>query len=345
MERPSLNVDKEISRHGRLITQIFELFLNEPEKFCGLLPERKNINCTLGNLQRSKDGHFRVFVEPTQLSAAISVHFGVTEFPHIPSMYSLERISRHLHIPRALIGPFGAYSLESNTLEIAHKGGWLAGALLGIPHITDSAKNSVVEIIIQSLDGTNTGTGFISISDNRSLHIFTCKHNLISDSGTSFLLDEVKNGSLSFEVEKVLIFDRIDVAIISLALPCDILPISFSHGRILEKVVSVGYPRIHLTEASPLLFHSGEVNGWTGSLERGSRFLVTSCDVAPGSSGGPLINELGLAVGIVSRRTETASQGGMANYSLAVPFEAVVHEITSKAFQMHVLSNRRFVPC
>ena len=70
--------------------------------------------------------------------------------------------------------------------------------------------------------------------------------------------------------------------------------------EVLTPVVTIGYPNVSGSIERNALWHKGEINGEVKTTD-GQEFLVISCSVSPGNSGGPVINELGELVGVVSR--------------------------------------------
>jgi S1-C subfamily serine protease len=81
----------------------------------------------------------------------------------------------------------------------------------------------------------------------------------------------------------------------------------------------MGYPRIPLAKASPMVAHKGEINGHA-SLAHGDRLLF-SAKTAPGNSGGPLISRAGLVVGVVTEdlQSEQAKAKNIQPYFAAIP--------------------------
>jgi S1-C subfamily serine protease len=49
--------------------------------------------------------------------------------------------------------------------------------------------------------------------------------------------------------------------------------------------------------------HMGQINGFSETVD-GEQLTFISADVSPGSSGGPVINELGLVVGVITQSNE-----------------------------------------
>jgi S1-C subfamily serine protease len=103
-------------------------------------------------------------------------------------------------------------------------------------------------------------------------------------------------------------------------------PLGFSGYTIGERVYAVGHPRVRLLEPSPLLVLDGIVSGELGSLEDATRQVVTSCQTAPGNSGGPIVNEFGSFVGLVEKRYETQLADGSAEFGTFIPWRLLADE-------------------
>lgn len=323
-------LDETILRYGSHFLSTLDDFLNDPELFCESLPETSaELQHMVGVLKQRDYGEFSVLVEPTQFAKVLSVKCG--EVVPIPLVFfAFERLAQILSAPKALKGTFGVFGLESDQLREAKEGGYLGGALFGYRFFCDLVRKDIYEILVNNKGETFTGTGFVQSFSDGKRRLVTCKHNLFDTDGTQFKLLKISSEFQSLEVTGGIKFENIDLAILDLAedYPRPGLPLSTSN--LLETVYSVGYPRIHLRKPSPLLFHRGEINGWTGSVEESDHMIVCSCDVAPGNSGGPLLNDCGQLVGIVTEKTETQYSDGLASYALATSVEVMSGELVAR---------------
>jgi Trypsin-like peptidase domain len=325
-----IDIDQLVLTHGGLVIEAIELFLRNPDNFCRKLPASENAYQNVGLLKSYPRERFAVSVEPLQLSELIRVENGLELFPHYLVMFAMEHLSLTTATPKVNIGAFGAYSLDSGIIGNVSGGGYLGGALFGYRYFTEAAKKVLVEIQICDAQGdVATGTGFICSLGDAKRWIATCKHNIIQSNGANNKIIELKSDLGNLSSKRALVSSNYDFSFLEIDVEIDTVALRFTNGKTLDKVVSAGFPKILLSEASPLLFHRGELNGWVGNVESKNLKIVTSCDVAPGSSGGPLINEVGLVVGIISERVETSTSQGKANYSLAVPTQGIEAELVA----------------
>ncbi len=106
-----------------------------------------------------------------------------------------------------------------------------------------------------------------------------------------------------------------DVAVLRLATPVEsavVLPIAETQPRVGEEVAAMGHPR-----GLPLALTVGRVTSMNGEFDFGgnadgvvSNLIQTDAVVAPGSSGGPLINQQGEVIGVVILK-DIAAEGLM----------------------------------
>ena len=64
--------------------------------------------------------------------------------------------------------------------------------------------------------------------------------------------------------------------------------------------------------------HGGELNASVKSYNGGEHLIISNM-VAPGNSGGPVLDEAGLCIGMVVSAFETAHEGGISTANAAIP--------------------------
>jgi serine protease Do len=154
----------------------------------------------------------------------------------------------------------------------------------GMSNVYEKSKNAV--FFIETPDGT--GTGFFISSSGIAVscyHVF--EYNNIADCDIVLLNKE------EYKIEKVLEqnFDK-DYIIFKVAKQdnklFDFLPICFTEPKLLEDVISIGYP--------DGFFMSFPENGKVNNVS--DDFIFHNANITYGNSGGPLINSRGEVVGI-----------------------------------------------
>jgi hypothetical protein len=81
-------------------------------------------------------------------------------------------------------------------------------------------------------------------------------------------------------------------------------------GGVLTRTITLGYPRIATTDAPYLLAHGGELNAVVSNYYGEERLIISNA-VAPGNSGGPVLDEAVLCIGMVINAFETTHDGGV----------------------------------
>jgi len=214
-------------------------------------------------------------------------------------------------------------------------------SVYGFIVIFEDFKNSIIPIIHYDRDENPAiGTAFVVRSDLNIL--FTAAHCVTEAKALSL------RGVSSADLCKADIFvsknSALDMAMI--IFDCPILPdakrLELGNGKILEEVIAVGYPNIP-TFAEVLAVEratiSSEISGSKGIIASkpteifsGVPLYLISARVRGGFSGGPIINDSGLVVGMVSR--QPISQAAPANsfytqydnlgYGIAIPTEQLL---------------------
>ena len=90
--------------------------------------------------------------------------------------------------------------------------------------------------------------------------------------------------------------------------------------NVLDEVITIGYPNVAMARDSYQLTHAGEINS---IIQTGHGALVLfSAKTAPGNSGGPLLNYMGLVTGIVCEDLfykDALIEKGQLPYHAAIP--------------------------
>lgn len=191
-------------------------------------------------------------------------------------------------------------------------------ALLPFP-ITELSAQSVLERILEATvtvvveDGERTGSGFIVSEDGL---IVTAAHVLDGASRASVIL---RSGE-EFRVQGVMRIDLDrDLAIVRIA-GFELPTVEFGSSQ----AISVGQ-RV-LAIGAPLGLSSTVSDGLVSQFRvvEGTRLIQVSVPVSPGSSGGPIVTEDGLVVGIV---VSGIRGGGVENVNFALPSNYVQGEL------------------
>lgn len=203
----------------------------------------------------------------------------------------------------------------------------LDNVLLGPGFVAQKYSPSVPPIFVKKGDDERTGTGFLASSrfDATGRVIVTAKHNVDRSAGIKFLsFGETSGASYVPLSETWFLHPELDLAAMPVSWtgsPTPIYPLGTP--TVLSRTISLGYPRIATTDGPYLLAHGGELNAVVGDYY-GEKRLVISNLVAPGNSGGPVLDEAGLCVGMVTNAFETEHEGGVSISNAAIPADAIL---------------------
>ena len=163
----------------------------------------------------------------------------------------------------------------------------------GFPEIRRRRSEAVLHLDVTRSDGTSdSGSGFL-ISESLMV---TAKHCI--ENKTFSILDP-RDGETKLEIAGQPAFRDSDFAVVPIV-PGHGLPV-FSIGKpnYLDEVMALGYPRVE--GLHPVLVTStGQVAGQAESYLDSNPYWLTTCALTGGSSGGPVVNERGQVVGVVS---------------------------------------------
>lgn len=203
--------------------------------------------------------------------------------------------------------PLAKFFLERDALE---------NLAFDFSHLVEKYSRSIMHFVVTDKTGDIwNGTGFLTAFKS---WVITNKHVIEEDAKQLPRVLAITGQELS--VKKIHCSKASDLALVELVEPFDGRPFfPMLQVELLDEIVTMGYPRIPLAKASPMVAHKGEINGHA-SLVHGDRLLF-SAKTAPGNSGGPLINRAGLVVGVVTEdlQTEQAKAKDIQPYFAAIP--------------------------
>ena len=168
---------------------------------------------------------------------------------------------------------------------------------LGLDYIKEKISPFTAVIVVCDDKGDeHIGSGVL-IATN---HILTCLHVV-----DKTIIKEVVVNGIQYAIKDIYKSGSKDIAIIEI-LDCPFNPendVIFSDGRVLETILTFGYPPVSRIRETPLIVQKGEINAISTNYY-GSKCLIYSSIVRPGNSGGPIFSDKGFFVGMVTEHLE-----------------------------------------
>lgn len=238
------------------------------------------------------------------------------------------RLMNDKQIINNLFGPSERYMVNEELAKYLYDGDWLLNYILGFNYIAEKYSKSVFKIEhIDKNDDPSIGTGFLFnfTKHNESIInsiIITNKH-VVEGAKIINLFDSTDE---QITYKEIIQSKNIDVAAIILNKPI-ILP-SFNLGlelEVLSEIITIGYPSIPMTREAYQVFHKGEINSNVEDY-RGNKLFLFSAKTSSGNSGGPIIDEMGRILGIVTQdlfEEELLLKKGKPPYYAGIPSEQI----------------------
>jgi hypothetical protein len=204
----------------------------------------------------------------------------------------------------------------------------LDNAIMGMSYILDRYRDSVYHIVVEDIVENKGveygGTGFIVAARNRKF-IITNKHVVCPE---RYRLKSITGSRQSIDVGSVVSSKSQDVAAVEVRNHVDVPSFWLQPTcEVLQNVVVMSFPQVAMVHPA-LMVHAGQINGFSDTIN-GQRLMFISANVSPGSSGGPVLNELGQVVGV----TTQSQEGDYGSRGRSVHFAAVPSSCVDAAFK------------
>lgn len=203
----------------------------------------------------------------------------------------------------------------------------LENCVWGLDFILSKYAKATPAIIIDKNGSESIGTGAIvrfgSSLENR-FYLVTNRHVIDPSEGISIKNIDINNKKLEGLVGDWHLCASDDLA--AIAIDSSVVEAYFCihyETSPLQRVITFGYPKIPYADDAYLAFHSGEINTVYQTVQREKMFLISN-QVGPGSSGGPVMDDKGLLVGIAAKAFEGKYEpdgGAKINWNAAVTFK------------------------
>lgn len=212
-------------------------------------------------------------------------------------------------------------------------------AVYGFPVIYKELSPAVLPIVhVNKEDRPAIGTAFLRASQL----VLTAKHCVVG--AKSLSIRGISEGAFRSATVMVHNNDALDLAALHFPKPVleGIKPIDLGPGRVLDEVLVMGYPNVPgFTEllaaekasvSAQITVTKGAVASEAADLFAKTPLFLITARVRGGFSGGPVLNALGNAIGIVARQPEAEpadksdlyAQYDNLGYGVAIPSEEIV---------------------
>lgn len=220
-------------------------------------------------------------------------------------------------------------TLNDRAIRVFDRAGVLENCVWGKNWLLHRYAQATPAIIITKQQSEHIGTGSVvrfGAPDNPRFFLVTNRHVVDPNEGIEIEKIDLNNENIKSSVGHWHLCSKDDLAAAEIVWNSTRAFFSLDfETRPLDRVTTLGYPKIPFADDAYLAFHSGEVNTVFRTTNGEELFLISN-QIGPGSSGGPVMNDKGLLVGVAAK----AFQGKMEpdadfliNWNAAVTFKRV----------------------
>lgn len=200
--------------------------------------------------------------------------------------------------------------------------------IFGFEFLAAKYETSVLKILVEKDGIASIGAGFVIKSSTGNPLVIT-NHHVIDGMDKITVL----NHKDKIIKHKILASDsKVDLAVLSIKkenLDCPYFFLN-SEFEILNSILTIGYPPVPTAKNAYPLFHLGEINS---NIETyfGFKLFLFSAKTNPGNSGGPVLDENGMVVGIVTQLLEEKEwyKHSKLPYCAAIPAKTIIDFLIS----------------
>lgn len=194
---------------------------------------------------------------------------------------------------------------------------------LGLDYVRERVSPYTVLFDVTDETGDHhTGSGTL-LSSNI---ILTCKHVV-----DKYNINGVFINDKPYDLVDIKLSDNKDIALVQV-LQCKLDPsndIILGTGSVLEQIITFGYPPIPMLQETPLSVQRGEINAISKDYN-GDEHLIYSSIVRPGNSGGAIISEKGLFVGMVTEHLERKTSDNTISVDAKLPLNEQIQSLSDQ---------------
>jgi S1-C subfamily serine protease len=209
----------------------------------------------------------------------------------------------------------------------------LTNLIFGFPFIAEKYQRSIFKIaVFDDVGDQHIGTGFlIQIQKaKKNVSVIITNEHVAKFSNNLRVLTQTNENVGHLKIIKSQVSD---LAAIELSEVHDLPAFYIAEDPcVLDEVITMGYPNVAMARDSYQLTHAGEINSiiQTG---QGNTLVLFSAKTAPGNSGGPLLNYMGLVTGIVCEDLfykDALIEKGQLPYHAAIPASEINKFLTEE---------------
>ena len=195
-----------------------------------------------------------------------------------------------------------------------------AERVLGPKYIHSTYADAIVHVVVRKPNGDEAGGTAFFIDRERML--VTAKH--VVEGNIILRLEDIHQNILSRQITILWMGDEpLDLALLQCDVPTPARPFRFMKNTTyepLEEILIFGYPP-YAGHNVALHVSKGEIHSTPRQLTGSRESIIMSNAVAGGCSGGPVVNYLGIPIGVVSQENQLHSSGSLTGFPSAVPIK------------------------